>query len=392
MKARKKVIQGGTSAGKTYAIIPILIDKALKESRLKITVVAETLPAVRDGAIDIFMNTMHDTNRWDDSCWRESPQFVYTFKRTKSRIQFKSFDSVGKSKSAGKRDVLFLNEANNIPFDIADALMIRSKETYIDFNPDAEFWAHTEVLKEPNSEFLLLTYEDNEALPPETLEDLLIKKEKAFFDVNAKDLFAESNIKNNYWANWWKVYGLGMTGSLSGTVFNNWSKIDNLPPDAELLAYGLDWGYSQDPTCLISMYKWNGKLIIDELIYRKGLINSELANIMRTLNLNMRVNIVADSAEPKSIADLKMYGFYNVVPAVKGADSVRNGINKLQEHDILITSRSSNTINEFQNYTWAKDRNGKETGEPIDAFNHAIDPARYVALTKLSYQGYTEVY
>jgi phage terminase large subunit len=290
-----------------------------------------------------------------------------------------------------RRDILYINEADKLDIDAATQFISRANLTIIDYNPDNHFWGD-DYINENN--FLRLTFEDNEFLSESEVKSILNYKERGFIkkDLPIEQLFESNNIMNKYWANKWRVYGLGLVGSLSGTVFNNWSKIDNVPPDAELLAYGLDWGYSQDPTCLIAMYKWNGKLIIDELIYRKGLINSELANIMRTLNLNMRVNIVADSAEPKSIADLKMYGFYNVIPAVKGADSVRNGINKLQEHDILITSRSTNTINEFQNYTWAKDRNGKETGEPIDAFNHAIDPARYVALTKLSYQGYTEVY
>ena len=178
IKARKKVIQGGTSAGKTYGIVPLLIDKAIKNEGIKVTVVAETLPAVKEGALDIFKTVMFDTGRWMENHWNAST-LTYTF-GNRSRIQFKSFDSVGKAKSSGKRDVLFLNEANHIAFDIADALMIRSKETWIDFNPDNEFWVHTEVLTEPNSEFLLLTYHDNEALPAETLEDLLIKQVKRF--------------------------------------------------------------------------------------------------------------------------------------------------------------------------------------------------------------------
>lgn len=215
LKKRIKVVQGGTSSGKTYAIIPILIDRACKENHLKITVVAETLPAVKEGAMDIFKTIMLNTNRWIESNWNAST-LTYTFGGTKSRIQFKSFDSEGKAKASGKRDILFLNEANHISFHIADALMIRSKETYIDYNPDNEFWVHNEILTQPNSEFLLLTYYDNEGLPPETLEDLMIKKSKAFHNVSVPDyeLFLNGNVKNEYWANWWKVYGLGEIGSL----------------------------------------------------------------------------------------------------------------------------------------------------------------------------------
>ena len=204
MKARKKVIQGSTSAGKTYGIIPELIDRAIKEPKLKITVVAETLPAVKDGCKDIFQEVMVNTNRWIQDHWIGNPM-EYTFS-SGSRMQFKSFDSVGKAKAAGKRDILFLNEGNHIPYPIADALMTRSKETYIDFNADEEFWAHTEVLTEPNSEFLKLTYLDNEALPKEILEELLIKKSKAFHDINITEeegLYHEFNIKSHHWANWW---------------------------------------------------------------------------------------------------------------------------------------------------------------------------------------------
>ena len=161
MKARKKVVQGSTSAGKTYGIIPVLIQRATKTERLKITVVAETLPAVKEGAVDIFKTVMQETFRWHESRWNAT-SLTYTFANG-SRMQFKSFDTVGKAKAAGKRDILFINEANHIAFTIADALMIRSKEIWIDFNPDEPFWAHTETLKEPNSEFLLLTYLDNEA-------------------------------------------------------------------------------------------------------------------------------------------------------------------------------------------------------------------------------------
>jgi phage terminase large subunit len=177
MKARKKVVQGATSSGKTYGIIPLLYDKCIAIPRIKVTVVAETLPAVKEGCVDIFKNFMMDEGRWKDEQWNAT-ELVYT-SANKSKIQFKSFDSVGKAKAAGKRDILFLNEANHIPYPIADALIIRSKETWIDFNADSEFWAHTEILQQPNSEFLKLTYLDNEAIPESTLEDMMYKKRKA---------------------------------------------------------------------------------------------------------------------------------------------------------------------------------------------------------------------
>ena len=178
MNARKRVVQGGTSGGKTHGIIPIEIDYCIKHPKTLTTFVAESIPAVKAGCVRIFKDVMEDTKRWNRENWLGSPM-QYTFSNG-SIIEFKSFPTIGAAKVAGKRDRLFLNEANHIPFLIADALMIRSRETWIDFNPDNEFWAHTETLQEPNSEFLLLTYMDNEACPKETIQDLQTKMSKAF--------------------------------------------------------------------------------------------------------------------------------------------------------------------------------------------------------------------
>lgn len=356
MKARKKVIQGGTSAGKTYGIIPILIDRLAREERSKCTVVAETLPAVKEGALDIFKQIMQETNRWIDSHWNAS-SLTYTFSN-KSRIQFKSFDSAGKAKASGKRDILFLNEANHIAFEIADALMIRSKETWIDFNPDNEFWVHRETLKEPNSEFLLLTYLDNEGCPPETIEDLEIKKEKAK--------------TSSYWANWCKVYIDGEIGSLEGVIFTNWSVIDVLPNEARLIGVGVDFGYSNDPASVVEVYKWNDKRILKEVCYQKGLSNKQLSNF-----IPKGVPCYCDSAEPKSVRELKSYGI-NAYAVTKGSDSINFGIQTMQEQDYLVTSDSVNLIGELRKYAWDKDkRTGEKINKPIDMFNHAIDAIRY---------------
>jgi phage terminase large subunit len=356
MTARKKVIQGGTSAGKTYGIIPILIDKAIKNQRIKITVVAETLPAVKEGALDIFKQVMYDTNRWIEDNWNAS-SLTYTF-GSGSRMQFKSYDSVGKAKSSGKRDILFLNEANHIAFDIADALMIRSKETWIDFNPDNEFWVHTEVLTEPNSEFLLLTYYDNEACPKETIEDLELKKQKA--------------LTSDYWANWCRVYIDGEIGNLEGVIFNNWKSIDDIPKEARLLGYGLDFGYSNDPTSIVEVYTYNGQRILNEICYQKGLSNSQIAKYITT-----KLPCYCDSAEPKSIDELKSYGV-KAYAVTKGSDSINFGIQVMQEQDYLVTSKSVNLTKELRKYAWDKDKKTNEKlNKPIDNYNHAIDATRY---------------
>ena len=366
MTKRKRVIQGGTSSGKTYGIIPILINYATENPRQRITIVAESIPAVKDGAVKIFKDIMFETNRWIESHWIGNPM-EYTFGNG-TIIQFKSFDSIGKAKASGKRDVLFLNEANHISFEIADALMIRSKQTWIDFNPDNEFWAHTEVMPEHNAEFLLLTYKDNEAIPPETLEDLQIKIEKAK--------------TSDYWKNWCRVYVDGEIGSLQGTVFENWQQCEAIPNEAEFLSYSIDWGFTNDPSVLTACYRFNGALYFKELIYQTGLTNSDIIDKLKELGVQRNQMIVADSAEPKSIEDLRRAG-YRIEGAKKGPDSIRNSIDTLQQYEMFITKDSLNAIKELRNYKWATDKDGNMLNVPIDSQNHFCDCIRYIALNRL---------
>lgn len=353
---RKKVIQGGTSAGKTYAIIPILIDKAAKTPRLVITVVAESIPAVRNGAVRIFQDVMHDTNRWIDDHWRANPM-EYKFSNG-SIIQFTSFDTQGKAKASGKRDILFLNEANHISFEIADALMVRSNEIWIDFNPDNEFWVHTEILTEPNTDFLILTYHDNEAIPPEIKKELELKQEKAK--------------TSEYWANWCKVYIDGQIGTLQGAIFQNWSvgEFDSSLPHV----YGLDFGFSNDPDSLIKVAidKKRKLIYAQEVLYKTGNSTEQLIQLLRTNVQPSNSLIVADSADPRTITDLRIKNL-NAIPATKGPDSVRNGIKRIQDYEIIVTSDSLNLIKELRNYVW----HDKRSEMPVDAFNHQIDPLRY---------------
>ena len=373
MKARKKVVQGSTSAGKTYGIIPLLIQRATQTDRLKITVVAETLPAVKEGALDIFKSVMFDTQRWRDSGWNAST-LTYTFVNG-SRIQFKSFDSVGKAKGSGKRDILFINEANHIKFEIADALMIRTtKEVWIDFNPDEPFWAHTETLTEPNSEFLLLTYLDNEACPPETVEDLRIKMTKAFYDPLG-DWDDNKNIKSKYWANWCRVYIRGELGVMEGTILQNWKQVNSIPAGAELLGYGVDFGKGgQDPTTTIAIYYWNGEIYLDELVWQSQLRDSEHIVMLKGLGCKTDLPMYCDNTEPSKIKELQLGGFKKAEGKKK--ETIDYGIGLMQERPINITSRSLNLIKEFRKWKYDDD------GAPIDDFNHGIDAVRYFYVGK----------
>jgi phage terminase large subunit len=367
MTARKKVIQGGTSAGKTYAILAVLIHIAAK-AKTEISVVSESIPHLRRGAMKDFGKVMQWTNRWRDEGWNKT-LLTYTFANG-STIEFFSADQEAKLRGA-RRQVLYINEANNIEFEAYHQLAIRTSEAiYIDFNPVSEFWAHTEVLKEPDSELVVLTYRDNEALPA-TIRD----------DIEAAQVKAATS---TYWANWWKVYGLGEVGSLQGVVFDDWQQVDGIDfAGDKLVAIGLDWGYTNDPTAVVAVYKRGSAILLHELIYQNGLTNQDIAEHLRKLGIGRSWPIIADSAEPKSIEEVHRLGF-NIHPATKGADSIRNSIDILKRQPMLVTRESTNLIKELRNYTWDTDRTGASLGVPIDRYNHAIDAVRYVALNKLS--------
>lgn len=367
MTARKKVIQGGTSAGKTYAIIAVLIHIAAK-AKTEISVVSESIPHLRRGAMKDFGKVMQWTNRWRDEGWNKT-LLTYTFANG-STIEFFSADQEAKLRGA-RRQVLYINEANNIEFEAYHQLAIRTSETiYIDFNPVSEFWAHTEVLAEQDSELIVLTYRDNEALPA-TIRD----------DIEAAQVKAATS---TYWANWWKVYGLGEVGSLQGVVFDDWQQVDGIDfAGDKLVAIGLDWGYTNDPTAVVAVYKRGSAILLHELLYSSGLTNQDIADHLRKLGIGRSWPIIADSAEPKSIEEVHRLGF-NIHPATKGADSIRNSIDILKRQPLLVTRESTNLIKELRNYTWDTDRTGASLGVPIDRYNHAIDAVRYVALNKLS--------
>ena len=362
LKKRVKIIQGGTSAGKTFGILPILIDKAAKTPRLEVSIVAESIPHLRRGALKDFLNIMKWTNRFFDSRFNKS-LLRYEFANG-SYIEFFSADDSSKLRGA-RRDILYINECNNVDFNSYNELAIRTKASiYLDFNPANEFWVHTELKSEVDSDFLILTYRDNEAL------DYRIVKE-----IEKNKLKAKTSA---YWENWWRVYGEGLVGMLEGVVFSNWKVIDKIPDEASLLGYGLDFGYSVDVSSIVEVYNYDGQRILNEICYQTGLVNSELAKKM-----NSEVIVFADSAEPKSIEEIRRTG--QVIKGVtKGADSINFGIQVMQSQSYLVTSKSANLIKELRSYCWDTDRKtGKQIGKPIDFLNHAIDAVRYHEMESL---------
>ena len=363
LKKRIKVVRGGTSASKTFSILPILIDRAIKTPDLEISVVSESIPHLRRGALKDFLKIMMALGRYNDNQFNKST-LKYTFVNG-SYIEFFSVDQPDKLRGA-RRNVLYVNECNNVDFDSYYQLAIRtSGEIWLDYNPSSLFWVDREIINQDDVDFITLTYLDNEALSETIVKEIESAKEKAK--------------TSSYWENWWQVYGLGQTGSLEGVCIPDWQEIQ-LPTEARLLCYGMDWGYSNDPTSLIAMYKYNDAYIFDELIYQKGLLNSDISDLLKTNGVNDIV--YADSAEPKSIAELNSYG-HNVLPVSKGRDSIVYGLNLINQNKVYVTSRSKNLINELRNYIWMVDKQGNKLNKPIDAYNHAIDAMRYAMTSQL---------
>jgi len=355
LKKRIKIVQGGTSAGKTYGILPILIDRAAKTPNTEISVVAESIPHLRRGALRDFLKIMKAIHRFVDERYNKS-LLKYEFSNG-SFIEFFSADDASKLRG-GRRSILYINECNSVSFESYNELSIRTKdEVFLDYNPTAEFWVQTELEGQEDAEKIILTYKDNEALDEGIISQI------------------EKNIKkaaiSNYWKNWVRVYVDGEMGQLEGVVFSNWKRIDTIPDEARLIGIGLDFGYTNDPTSIIEVYKLNETRILNEITYQTGLLNSDIAKL-----LPKNVPVYADSAEPKSIADIQRYGI-TIKGVTKGKDSINYGIDVMQREDYLVTSQSTNLIKELRSYCWDTDKTGKRLNKPIDNFNHAIDAVRY---------------
>lgn len=354
LKKRIRCVCGGTSASKTISILMILIDYSQSNRNKKIDIMSESYPHLEDGAIADFKRIMIDRGYWRDDCWNETKHY-YQFE-TGSVIKFISIDKLGKAHGP-RRDVLFLNEANNIAYQIFDQLKVRTKEIiWLDWNPVTEFWYYTEIKDKLDHDFITLTYLDClDALDPNIVADI------------------ESHKGNK---NWWQVYGLGQLGELEGKIYNDWQIIDEVPFAARLERYGLDYGYTNDPTAIVAIYYLDNTYIIDEIAFAKGLSNKRIAEILTSRPLRFHAPVVPDSAEPKSNDELKSYGL-TVLPAEKGKDSVCNGIQLVQEQKIQITKRSINVIKEYRNYLWEIDKDGKVLNIPCHEFSNSMDAIRY---------------
>ena len=365
-----KGVQGGSSAGKTFGIIPIEIDYAIKHPLTETSIVAESVPHLKRGAIKDFKKIMQETNRWNPDRWNAT-DFKYTFTNG-SYIEFFSADVESKLRGA-RRDRLYMNEANNMSLYAYNELVARTKiSVFLDWNPTNAFWFHSELMNDSDVDFIVLNYLDNEAAPESAVA--FIEKAK------------EKGKTSSYWDNWYRVYGLGEVGSVQGTIFTNWKQCKEIPKEATLKGIGIDFGYTNDPTAIIALYYMDGRYYFDELAYQREMSNRDIANVVKPYN----TLTVCDSAEPKSIAELRTYGI-KAVPCEKGKDSVVHGIQAIQQLDeFYVTEQSTNLIKEERGYVWMTDKNGTALNEPIGINNHAMDAKRYVytMTTKRNYGKY----
>lgn len=369
---RVKAIQGGTSAGKTFGIIPVIIDKAIKTPGLECSIVSESLPHLKKGAIKDFKKIMKQTKRWDSRKWHITNK-TYTFFNG-SYIEFFGADDSSKQKGP-RRDLLYMNEANNMAFETYRELSKRTKQDiYLDWNPTNPFWFHDEIQNDYNVEFIILTYKDNEGCPQSAIDDIILGKSKAFFNTELPDdkIFTPDNIKNPFWANDYRVYGLGLTGQLQGAIFTDWIRGEF--DESLSYCYGMDFGFNPSPTTLIRVAVdiRKKKLYLKEEFYRTELSTNDIAGITKSRIKYKMDLIIADGIELREINELRACNL-NVHPAEKGPGSIKAGIKSMQSYQIIVCGESENLENELNHYIW----NDKKAGIPQKAFDHLIDPARY---------------
>lgn len=365
LQAEERVVvnQGGTSSGKTYSIMQVLYIIAIRESGTVITVVGQDVPNLKKGAYrdaQTIRNGSKELQKWFPYV-NEGDRIIRCLNG--SLIEFTSYKDAQDAKS-GKRDYLFVNEANGIPYEIYWQLAIRTrKKIFIDYNPSARFWAHDELIGREGVRLIISDHRDNPFLSEDEHERIE--------GISDPELH--------------KVYARGKTGKLEGVIITDWDIVDGLPDEEEWKGsyYGLDFGFTNDPSALEHVVEAHGELWIDELIYSTGLTNPMIAERAKDAGVNRDNEIVADSAEPKSIRELQGMGLW-VSPSPKGADSIVSGLDILRRYRLHLTRRSVGIISNVRSYSWAKDRDGNRTNKPEDRNNHGIDAIRYVALRHLA--------
>ena len=365
------VHSGGTSSGKTYSILQALATICCYDS-VTVTVIGEDIPNLKVGAYRDMKNIVaSDPFLQQQILSHNQTDRIYTFV-TGAVMEFGSRSDPQDAKS-GKRDILFVNESNGVSYEIFEELQVRtSRLVIIDFNPTAHFWAHDRLLPNPDTWWVNTTFRDNPFIEES------VKKKILSYEPTPENI--HRGTANEYR---WKVYGLGEVGRLEGLVFPDF-KITSIFPDYyKWRVFGMDFGYTNDPTTLIEIRYAHGNLYWKQHIYETGLTNPDIVRRLERIDFPKNEVIIADSAEPKSIAEIKLMK-WNIKPAVKGADSIMNGIDGIKRYPNYIDVKSKDLVEEFGSYTWKKDRNGKALNVPIDKFNHGIDGGRYALSYRLN--------
>ena len=356
---RYLVVQGGMRAAKTYSLLMLIISWCQSNANKIATVASMSYPHLSRGAIRDFQTIMKNAEIWEPERWNQSSK-IYTFGNG-TILEFISVDNM--SAHGPARDLLFVNEANDMDIETFRNLAFRTTgKVIIDYNPTHEFWAHTWLLKEEKdqTDFIILTYKDNEALAPTIREAIESRRPK----------------KGEEPSNWWIVYGLGQIGSLEGNIYSGWRiAAEDDYKKAKLIRYGLDFGFSNDETGLVAIYQTEqNQLILRELIYKTGILGSQYGDELRRAGVEPSVLIVADSARPEIIAEIKAQGF-RIVGADKNAGSVLRGIDRVKQHQIIYDGKDLER--EYLSYAWRKKRTGEVLDEPEDGNDHLMDALRY---------------
>jgi len=346
--------QGGTSSSKTISILQVLAHIGLSEQCV-INVVGQDIPNLKKGSLRDFQTTiLGDMN----------PDFLHHFKNYNKSdriytlpngtiIEFTSFSDWQDAKN-GKRDYLFLNEANGIPYSIAEQLISRTRtRVYFDWNPDAEFWYHDHIKPDNRSVTYYSNYTNNPYIPDSILQDIKSWK---------------TNNPRKY-----QIYGLGRTGRLEGLIYPEYDLVQDMTSTYDKEIYCLDFGYT-DPMSLNHLRVNMNDLYINEIFYDSLHTVEEM---MKKVNINKNITIVCDNARPESIRELQRMG-YKAVPCDKGKGSIISGIESVKKYRLKITVNSQNIRSEIVNYTRKYDnKKGQFTDEPIDEHNHGMDSIRY---------------
>lgn len=357
LNARERVTQhiGGTRSGKTYAILQWLIVRALQE-RLDITVVRKTVPSLKRTVIKDLKEIMVNLGIWNDSDFNISDR-IYLFDNG-STINFLNTDDAEKLRGV-KSDILFIDEASEITEEAYFQLSIRcTGPIVLAFNPTVSPYHWLRQMEE--CERFVTTYRDNPYLPKEMV--------KAIEDLQKKN------------PKYWTIYGLGEYAPNDKAIFT-FQIVDEMPV-CELVGFGMDFGFSNDPTALVAVHRQGDMLYLRELMYDKGLVTKDIVDTLEKLNIG-KSEIWADSAEPRLIEEIYRSGF-NIKPVKKGPDSVNFGIGVLQNYGLCVERKSQNLINELYSYEWMSDKYGIQLDKPQGGLDHLIDSMRYVAMSRLS--------